>query len=81
MVLYTDGHDGVDAVSYKIVKINGEVVEKSELNHANYQMSPNTWTIGIKGASSRAVSMLADAAATKNIDNVYDTLLELYDSE
>ena len=81
MVLYTDGHDGVDAVSYKIVKINGEVVEKSELNHANYQMAPNTYTIGIKGASSRAVSMLAEAAATKNIDNVYDTLVVLYDSE
>ena len=81
MVLYADGHDGIDAVSYKIVKMNGEVVEESVLNHANYQMSPNTYTIGIKGASSRAISMLADAAATENIDNVYDTLVELYDTE
>ena len=81
MVVYTEGHDGMDAISYKIVSINGEEVSRTELNHANYQMSPNTWTIGIKYASSTAISMLADAAATKNIDAVYDTLLILYDME
>ena len=62
----TSGHRGIKAVSYKIVKVNGEQISKDKLNTSEYKRSDRTVTVGTKGAPADALSELNTAYSSKN---------------
>lgn len=70
----SDAHDGVVAEGYKCVYMNGELVSRELLSKTKYQMSPQIYTIGIKGATSNEIQLLSDAIATDNFDEVFRAL-------
>lgn len=63
-------HVGYKARLWKIVKENGEVVSKEQVNMSSYKAVPRTATVGIATSNPEAYNQLQAAIATGVIDHV-----------
>ncbi len=79
----TGGHSGIEAISYKIVKVNGEQVSKDKLNSSEYVKSNRSVTIGIGGASPEVMALIDDAYSRKDADTLLGIAAQYksYDSD
>ena len=70
----SSGHTGSSARLWKIVYVNGEEQSREQINSSEYQMSPRTYTVGTGGAGAEAVSAISAAAATGDLNQVYQAI-------
>lgn len=63
-------HIGYKAKLWKIVKENGEIVSKTEVNSSSYAMSPRTATVGVATSDPITYATIQGAIQTGSIDNV-----------
>ncbi|MGI6118816.1 MAG: VanW family protein [Bilifractor sp.] len=66
----TGGHDGIRAEAWKIVYVNGVKQSEEQVNESEYDMSPLTYLVGIKGASESQLDALQTAAANNDITTI-----------
>lgn len=64
------GHDGIEAQAWKIVYVNGVKQSEEQVNESDYNMSPLTYLVGIKGANESQLSALQSAAANNDISAI-----------
>lgn len=69
------GHDGLQATLWKIVTENGKE-EKTEFNHSTYNMTPTTYSVGVKSENATGTSKMYAAIDSKSLDKVYSTMNE-----
>ena len=74
-------HVGYKAKLWKIVKVNGEEVERIQVNSSSYAMSPRTAVVGINTANPQRLAEINAAIATANIDHVKGVAAALYAQE
>ena len=67
-------HAEVEAVSYKLVYVNGEMVERIPLNTSHYYSGIGSYSIGIMGASPEQIEILSGYASAETFQGVYETL-------
>ena len=58
------GHQGSTAEVWKIVTINGEEQSREQILYSEYKMTPNTYIIGTKGISTKALQEVSKAIST-----------------
>lgn len=63
-------HVGVKAKLWKIVKEDGEIVSKTEINTSSYAMSPRTATVGVSTTDPITYATIQGAIQSGSIDNV-----------
>ncbi len=63
-------HIGYKAKLWKIVKEDGEVVSREQVNSSSYAMSPRTAVVGTATANPQRQAEIMAAIATANIDHV-----------
>lgn len=64
------GHDGLVAQAWKIVYVNGVKQSEEQVNESEYEMSPLTYLVGVKGASESQLAALQTAAANNDISTI-----------
>ncbi len=72
---YTDGHDAVDAVAYKLVYQDGQLESRDKLSTSEYQLGNSICKVGTMGASDEVVAALASAVASQNQDTVNEAIV------
>ncbi len=65
------GHNGMDAVAYKIVYMNGEEVSREAIAWSEYEKSDGGYVIGTKGASDSDIAAMEEAAENKDMNTIY----------
>jgi len=70
-------HIGYTGEYYKIVKVDGQEVERIRLNKSNYAASPRTATVGTATDNTAALAAVQSAMATGSIDFVKSTIASL----
>lgn len=63
-------HIGYKAKLWKIVKEDGEIVSKTEVNSSSYAMSPRTATVGVATEDPMTYATIQGAIQSGSIDNV-----------
>lgn len=74
-------HVGYKARLWKIVKVDGEEVERVQVNTSNYAMSPRTAVVGIATANPDFQNEILAAIGTGSIDHVKGVAAALYAQE
>jgi uncharacterized protein YabE (DUF348 family) len=67
-------HVGYKARLWKVVKENGEVVERTLVNSSTYKMTPRYATVGVSTADPNAYNEIMAAIGTSNIDHVQNVI-------
>jgi vancomycin resistance protein YoaR len=70
-------HTGYVGKLWKIVKVDGKEVERTQINKSSYQPTPRTATVGTATDNPAAQAMVEAAIATGSIDTVKATIGEL----
>lgn len=85
-VIYTDAskpigyivkesaHVGYKARLWKVVKENGEVVERTQVNSSTYKMTPRYATVGVATSDPNAQNEIMAAIGTSSIDHVQNVI-------
>ncbi len=74
-------HIGYKAKLWKVVKVDGEVVSREEVNSSSYSMSPRTAVVGTATANPQRHAEIMAAIGTANIDHVRGVAAALYAQE
>lgn len=74
-------HIGYKAKLWKVVKVDGEVVSREEVNSSSYSMSPRTAVVGTATANPQRYAEIMAAIGTSNIDHVRGVAAALYAQE
>ena len=61
------GHTGMKAKLWKVVKENGEVVERTQVNSSTYKMTPRYATVGVSTADPNAYNEIMAASKILSI--------------
>ena len=64
-------HKGVEAVLWKIVTENGEEVSREQINESHYQMTQETYEIGVVSGSNEATDAMYRAIQSGSLNQVY----------
>lgn len=70
-------HIGYTGELWKIVTVDGQQVERVQLNKSNYQASPRTASVGTATDNPTALAIIQSAAASGSIDYVKSVINEL----
>ena len=74
-------HIGYKAKLWKVVKVDGEVVSREEVNSSSYSMSPRTAVVGTATANPQRQAEIMAAIGTNNIEHVKGVAAALYAQE
>lgn len=67
-------HAEVEAVSYKLVYVNNELVERTAINHSHYYSGSGSYMIGTMGATEEQTAILSELANPERFNEVYELL-------
>jgi len=67
-------HVGYKARLWKVVKENGEVVERTQINSSTYKMTPRYATVGVATSDPNAYNEIMAAIGTSSIDHVQNVI-------
>ena len=73
-IVKESAHVGYKARLWKVVKENGEVVERTLVNSSTYKMTPRYATVGVSTADPNAYNEIMAAIGTSNIDHVQNVI-------
>ena len=73
-IVKESAHVGYKARLWKVVKENGEVVERTQVNSSTYKMTPRYATVGVSTADPNAYNEIMAAIGTSNIDHVQNVI-------
>lgn len=73
-IVKESAHVGYKARLWKVVKENGEVVERSQVNSSTYKMTPRYATVGVATADPNAQNEIMAAIGTSSIDHVQNVI-------
>lgn len=74
-------HIGYKAKLWKVIKENGEVVSREQVNSSSYSASPRTATVGTATANPQRQAEIMAAIGTANIDHVRGVAAMLLEQE
>lgn len=67
-------HPAVDAVAYKLIYQNGELVSREEISHSHYYAGDGSYEIGIYGATQEQIDILSQLTSPERFHEVYALL-------
>ena len=67
-------HVGYKARLWKVVKVNGEEVERTQVNSSSYKMTPRYATVGVATSDPNAYNEIMAAIGTSSIDHVQNVI-------
>ena len=73
-IVKESAHVGYKARLWKVVKENGEVVERTQVNSSTYKMTPRYATVGVATADPNAYNEIMAAIGTSSIDHVQNVI-------
>lgn len=73
-IVKESAHVGYKARLWKVVKENGEVVERTQVNSSTYKMTPRYATVGVATSDPNAYNEIMAAIGTSSIDHVQNVI-------
>jgi len=73
-IVKESAHIGYKARLWKVVKENGTVVDRTQVNSSTYKMTPRYATVGVATADPNAYNEIMAAIGTANIDHVQNVI-------